>query len=161
MIAEQLEGKRIAITGGTGFVGTALIERLLRSVPGCELVLLVRPGKRTPVDERVRREILKNNAFDRLRRAGADGPEPFEAMCARRIRVIAGDVSTDGLGLDEADRATLASCDIVIHSAAAVAFDSPLDSAVEINLLGPSRIATTESIGFVVGPGMSIGSWPT
>ena len=34
-----------------------------------------------------------------------------------------------------------ASCDIVIHSAAAVSFDSPLDSAVEINLLGPTRVA--------------------
>ena len=31
-----------------------------------------------------------------------------------------------------------ASCDIVIHSAAAVSFDSPLDSAVEINLMGPT-----------------------
>ena len=29
----------------------------------------------------------------------------------------------------------------MIHSAATVAFDSPLDSAVEVNLLGPSRIA--------------------
>jgi nucleoside-diphosphate-sugar epimerase len=29
----------------------------------------------------------------------------------------------------------------VVHSAAAVSFDSPLDSAVEINLLGPTRIA--------------------
>ena len=36
---------------------------------------------------------------------------------------------------------SFASCDIIIHSAAAVSFDSPLDSAVEINLLGPSRIA--------------------
>ena len=35
----------------------------------------------------------------------------------------------------------LATCDIVIHSAAAVSFDSPLDSAVEVNLLGPTRIA--------------------
>ena len=39
------------------------------------------------------------------------------------------------------DRAAFASCDIVIHSAAAVSFDSPLDSAVEINLLGPTRVA--------------------
>ena len=51
-------------------------------------------------------------------------------------------MGTDGLGLTEADRAVLASCDVVIHSAAAVSFDSPLDSAVEINLLGPMRIAT-------------------
>ena len=141
MIAEELAGKRIAITGGTGFVGTALIERMLRSVPECRLVLLVRPGKRTSVDERVRREIFKNNAFDRLRREV--GREAFDTLTTERVTVIAGDVSTDGLGLNDADRATLASCDIVIHSAAAVAFDSPLDSAVEINLLGPMRIAAT------------------
>ena len=63
-------------------------------------------------------------------------------MIARRITTIAGDVGTDGLGLDD-DRPgrRSPSCDIVIHSAAAVSFDSPLDSAVEINLLGPTRIA--------------------
>ena len=48
--------------------------------------------------------------------------------------MIGGDVATDGLGLDGAGRAALAGCDIVIHSAATVAFDSPLDSAVEVNL---------------------------
>ena len=67
VISENLAGKRIAITGSTGFVGTALVERLLRSVPGCELVLLVRPSKRHDPAERVRREIFKNNAFDRLK----------------------------------------------------------------------------------------------
>ncbi|MFT7476476.1 MAG: fatty acyl-CoA reductase, partial [Verrucomicrobiales bacterium] len=46
MIVENLAGKRIAVTGSTGFLGTALIERLVRSVPDCELVLLVRPGRR-------------------------------------------------------------------------------------------------------------------
>src|SRR4029079_462780 len=43
----------------------------------------------------------------------------------------------------DADLATFLSCDTAIHSAAAIAFDSPLDSAVEINLLGPTRIADT------------------
>jgi alcohol-forming fatty acyl-CoA reductase len=141
VIPEALDGKRIAITGGTGFLGTALIERLMRSVPGCELVLLIRPGKRSTVTQRARREIFRNDAFDRLR---SDlGPDGFDAAFERRVQVIAGDVGTDGLGLGEADRAVLASCDIVVHSAATVAFDSPLDSAVEVNLLGPSRIALT------------------
>jgi HAD superfamily hydrolase (TIGR01490 family) len=143
MISEQLAGKRIAITGSTGFVGTALVERLLRSAPGCDLVLLVRPSRRHNATERVRREIFKNDAFDRLRAELKDTAEPFEAMVARRVVAIGGDVSTDGLGLNDADRAIFASCDIVIHSAAAVAFDSPLDTAVEINLLGPTRIAET------------------
>jgi fatty acyl-CoA reductase len=141
VIAEALERKRIAITGSTGFVGTALVERLLRSVPGCELVLLVRDGKRTPAARRVQRELLKNDAFDRLRAECAAGDETFDELAARRITTITGDVGNDGLGLSAADRAVLASCDVVIHSAATVSFDSPLDSAVEINLLGPTRIA--------------------
>jgi HAD superfamily hydrolase (TIGR01490 family) len=141
VIAESLAGKRIAITGATGFVGTALVERLLRAVPDCELVLLVRPGRRSIAAERVRKELLKNDAFDLLRKNLKDTAEDFDSMCARRIVTIAGDVSTDGLGLSPEDAQILASCDVVIHSAAAVSFDSPLDSAVEINLLGPTRIA--------------------
>jgi alcohol-forming fatty acyl-CoA reductase len=140
-VAKALEGKRIAITGGTGFLGTALIERLLRAVPGCEIVLLVRPGKRSSGSERARREIFRNDAFDRLR--SELGASQLDALVDSRVQVIAGDVGTDGLGLDDTDRATLASCDIVVHSAATVAFDSPLDGAVEVNLLGPSRIART------------------
>lgn len=138
MIAEGLAGRRVGVTGATGFVGTALVERLLRSVPECEVVLLVRNGRRTLAAERVRREILKNNAFDRLRGEwGAD----FDSIVARRLSVVTGDVGTDGLGLSPDDRRTFASCDVIIHSAASVAFDSPLDSAVETNLLGPMRIA--------------------
>jgi len=142
VIAEALAGQRIAITGSTGFVGTALVERLLRCVPDCDLVLLVRDGKRTRATERVRKELLKNDAFDRLRQAAADGGETFAEMTARRITTINGDVGRDGLGLSEEHRAVLASCHVVIHSAATVSFDSPLDRAVEINLLGPTRIAT-------------------
>ncbi len=144
MIAEQLAGKRIAITGSTGFVGTALVERLLRAAPGCKLVLLIRPSKRHDATERARREIFKNNAFDRLKQELVDaGGETFDEMIARRVLAVGGDVSTDGLGLSDADKAVFAACDTIIHSAAAVSFDSPLDLAVEINLLGPTRIADT------------------
>ena len=149
MIAESLAGKRLFVTGATGFLGTALVERLLREVPDCEIVLLVRPGKRSTVQQRVAREIVKNDAFDRLR-ADHAGPgsaggrsTAFDDLIARRLSAVAGDVSTDGLGLDAEGRAVLASCDIVIHSAATVSFDSPLDGAVEVNLLGPMRIAAT------------------
>lgn len=137
MLREALAGRRIAITGGTGFLGTALAERLLRAVPECEIALLVRPGRRGAAD-RVRREILRNNCFDRLR---AELGDRFDAEMDRRIHVMAGDVGVDGLGLDEAGREVLRSCQTVIHSAATVSFDSPLDAAVEINLLGPVRVA--------------------
>jgi|TARA_B100002003_G_scaffold39788_1_gene35305 HAD superfamily hydrolase (TIGR01490 family) len=140
MIAESLAGRRIAITGSTGFLGTALVERLLRSVPDCELVLIVRPGRRG-AERRVSRDILHNDAFDRLR--SELGKEAFEEMAARRITAAAGDVTDDGLGLDDEGRAALSGCDLFIHSAAIVSFDSPLDQAVEINLLGSVRIVET------------------
>jgi len=139
MIREALAGKRIAITGATGFLGTALVERLLRSVPECELVLLVRPGRRGAA-ERVRREIFRNDCFDRLR-AELGGAVAFDEMVARRVIAIAGDVGTDGLGLDDAGREALRTCEVAVHSAASVSFDSPLDAAVEVNLLGASRFA--------------------
>ncbi|MDE0267908.1 MAG: HAD-IB family hydrolase [Acidimicrobiaceae bacterium] len=140
MIVESLTGKRILITGATGFLGTALVERLLRCIPECELVLMVRPG-RHGATERVKRDILRNEAFKQLRVACSQTDETFEETIKRRIHAVAGDVSIDGLGLDSAGRDLLASCDIAIHAAATVSFDSALDDAVEVNLLGPKRIA--------------------
>ena len=111
MIADELAGKRIAITGATGFLGTALVERLLRCVPGCEVVLIVRSSRRTPASERVRREILRNDCFDRLR---AELGDRFDADMARRVLVIDGDVSRDGLGLDATGVELLAASDLVV-----------------------------------------------
>lgn len=140
MIREGLAGKRILVTGATGFLGTALVERLLRTVPDCQVTVLVRPGKRTAAPERTRREILRNDCFDRLHQEQPG----FEA----RLATIAGDVGTDGLGLDDEGRAALAATDVVIHSAATVSFDAALDAAVEVNLLGPTRIAEAlEAVG--------------
>ncbi|MEQ8716938.1 MAG: HAD-IB family hydrolase [Acidimicrobiales bacterium] len=140
MISEALAGKRIAMTGSTGFLGTALTERLLRTVDDCEIVLLVRPGRRGAT-KRVERDILRNDCFDRLREQV--GPDAFAAMIEQRIHPIAADVTADDLALDDEGREMLAGCDIVIHSAAAVAFDNPYDLAVETNLLGPVRLAAT------------------
>ena len=142
MIADDLAGTRIAVTGATGFLGTALVERLLRAVPDCELVLLIRAGRMRNVQQRAAREIFKNNCFDRLRDQ-LGGRDAFDAEVARRVQVIEGDVGTDGLGLTADGREVLATCDVVIHSAATVSFDSPLDLAVEVNLMGPTRIART------------------
>lgn len=141
MIADRLAGSRIAITGSTGFLGTALVERLLRGVPRCELVLLVRPGRRSNPSQRARREVFRNDAFNQL--LADRGKEAFWDEVDHRVTVIAGDVGQDGLGLDDEGRAVLASCDIVVHSAATVSFDAPLDNAVEVNLLGPTRLAET------------------
>jgi HAD superfamily hydrolase (TIGR01490 family) len=137
-VSHVLGGKRFFITGATGFLGTALVERLLRTIPDSRVVLLIRPGRRSTAEQRAIKEILRNDCFDRLREAHGDR---FDAQVASRLTAVAGDVATDGLGLDAAGMQLLSECDVVVHSAAAVSFDSPLDTAVEINLLGPSRVA--------------------
>ena len=137
-IVESLSGRRIFLTGATGFLGTALVERVLRTIPDAEVVLLVRAGRRASPAQRVQREIVRNDCFDRLRSELGDR---FAEETSRRLIAVAGDVGQDGLGLDDEGRRLLASSDVVVHSAATVSFDAPLDQAVEVNLLGPARVA--------------------
>ena len=144
-IEQDLREKRFFITGATGFLGTALVERILRCIPDAEITVLVRPGRRADAAARLAREVIKNDCFDRLRSELGDG---FADEVARRVRAVPGDVGRELLGLDDEGRDALRRADVVIHSAATVSFDAPLTQAVEINLLGPSRVAgALEEVG--------------
>ncbi|WP_298447786.1 HAD-IB family phosphatase [Ferrimicrobium sp.] len=138
MLESALSGKTLFVTGATGFLGTALVETVLRALPETNLVLLIRPGRNVTAEARADKDLFRNNCFDRLR--DQLGAENFKALIARRVRICPGDVGTDGLGLDAEGQRLLSDADVVIHSAATVSFDAMFDQAVEINLLGPTRV---------------------
>lgn len=59
-IAEMYENKTIFISGGTGFMGKVLIEKLLRSCSGLKkIILLIRTKKGKMTHERLR-DIMKD-----------------------------------------------------------------------------------------------------
>ncbi|XP_031622375.1 fatty acyl-CoA reductase wat-like [Contarinia nasturtii] len=126
-------GKNVFITGGTGFLGKTLIDKLLRSCPGVEnIYLLVRKKKGLDIHTRLEK-IFDDNAFERLR----------ETVPKFRHKIVAleGDCALAGFGLKITDRQTLLSnVNIVFHCAATVRFDEKLRLALNINVHGTREL---------------------
>jgi thioester reductase-like protein len=135
--------KAVLVTGATGFLGKAIVEKMLRSLPDLRrLYLLVRPqqrGNRTiPALERFESEVLSSTVFDRLRRDRGAG---FDDYVDQRVTVLPGDLTDDCFGLGEEDHRRLtAEVQVIINSAAVVVFDERLDLALELNTRGARRM---------------------
>lgn len=52
-VTEWYRNKTIFITGGTGFMGKVLVEKLLRSCPVRRIYLLMRPKRGVDVNQRL------------------------------------------------------------------------------------------------------------
>lgn len=132
-IPEWFAGKKLFFTGGTGFVGKVIIEKLLRSCPDIDTIyMLVRTKKGMSPAQRFD-EYRKEVAFTVLNR---DNPE-----CFKKLKLIRGDVTEEFLGISPEDQEELVkNVEIVIHCAATVRFVLPLKESVEFNVLGTWRM---------------------
>ena len=122
-IAELLAGKKIGMTGVTGFIGEQMLWKFLTECPETTTAVLVRRKGSLSATQRVA-SLLKKKIFkDLVAEAGS-----VEELMADRIDVIEGDLPD----APELPR----DIDVMVHCAGDVSFDPPIDAAFKTNVLG-------------------------
>ncbi|XP_077560488.1 putative fatty acyl-CoA reductase CG5065 [Haemaphysalis longicornis] len=132
-IAQFYRDQVVFITGGTGFIGKVLLEKLLRSFPGIkEIYLLVRRREEKEPEARIK-ALLNSQVFERVKK---EQPGALE-----KVKVVAGDLTQHNLGLTATDQDTLAAkVSVVYHAAATINFNAPLKRAVTVNVRGTQQV---------------------
>jgi fatty acyl-CoA reductase len=125
--------RSIFLTGATGFLGKAIIEKLLRTCPDVKnIYVLIRPKTGYDVTARLAK-LLDSPLYDRLK-----GERP-EAIL--KVVPIEGDIGIPDLGINDCDRSMLAQeVSVVIHSAATIRFNEKLRLAVQVNVGGTQEV---------------------
>ncbi len=145
-LREVLAGKRLLVTGTTGFLGKVFLARLLDAVPDVAVVhCVVRAGEggESEAQRRFRSEVLRSPVFDAL----GDGV-PDEWL-GRKLRPLPGDLAEPFLGLPAgAVEALRGEIDAVVSCAGLVDFEASLETAYRTNILGPQHVlALTHAVG--------------
>ncbi|KAJ6637081.1 putative fatty acyl-CoA reductase [Pseudolycoriella hygida] len=123
----------VLVTGGTGFLGKVLIEKLLRTCEDIQCVYVLVRSKRGLSSEKRYADLIKNPIFDRIRTSNPN--QLHKLIC------VAGDIAQPMIGLTESDVTKLIeNVNIVFHSAATVRFDQKLTDAANLNTLGSKRL---------------------
>ena len=128
MSADELAGSHVLLTGATGFLGQATLERLLTSYPDTHISVLIRPrGERTATDRLS--ALLRKNVFRPL--SERLGMAELARLVSERVTVIEGGLGSVTLPAD---------LDVVIHGASTVSFDPPVDEAFRTNVSGVAAL---------------------
>ncbi|CAH0602077.1 unnamed protein product [Chrysodeixis includens] len=131
-IAETFSGMKVLITGGTGFMGKVLVEKLLRKCPDISQILLLVRSKKGKNPKQRLEEIFNGPLFEKLRTLRG-GVEPL----LEKVTIVSGDVSEPDLAMSEPDRQmVIDDVNMIIHAAATIRFDEELKKAVLLNVRG-------------------------
>ena len=129
----------VLLTGATGFVGMEVLVRLLERGDR-DVVTIVRADDDREAEERMGGVL--NTLF---------APDDVEAVRGR-VRAVAGDLETRGLGLAAATRDRLTrEISAVAHCAASISFTQPLEDARRINVTGTHAVMQLASEAYANG----------
>lgn len=107
---------KCAITGATGYIGAHLLRWLLSTSRNRTFLVLARSSDRA----------------DKLRQ--------FLGRHADRVRIVLGDLTHSGLGLDGQDRIAMSGVDELWHVAGLSRFEGPYSRLAETNVAGTARL---------------------
>jgi long-chain acyl-CoA synthetase len=149
-VSRMLDGARLVVVGGTGFLGKLFWSMLLDRYPNVGRVfLVVRPKnpRETPAD-RFASEIVPSATLDPLRRAHG---ERFGAFLREKVVPVDGSMGRPLCGFSEAlVRELRGTIDAVVNVAGVVDFNPPLDEALDANAFGAQNlVALARALGDV------------
>eukprot|EP01084_Bolivina_argentea_P269877 458783_1 len=143
-IGEILSSYDIFITGASGFVGIAFLEKLLRlhskinngniRKMNARIFILLRPNRKYKrIESRLMDEMLSNALFNEYNQS-----ELQYLANNKKLIPINGDLGGDMLGVPQDDITLMKQSKNILfcHCAADVAFDPPFNSAMNINVNG-------------------------
>jgi len=114
-VSDALAGKRVLLTGSTGFLGKVTLSMLLHrygEVLG-RVWALVRRGSSTSADARFAEKVVRSEPFQPLR--DHRGDQEAEAFVLERCRVLDGDITDPLLGLSAELQMLTGQVDIVVN----------------------------------------------
>uniref|UniRef100_A0A182PIA4 Fatty acyl-CoA reductase n=1 Tax=Anopheles epiroticus TaxID=199890 RepID=A0A182PIA4_9DIPT len=126
----------ILLTGGTGFLGKVLLEKILRCLSVRKVFLAVRVKDGRKPAERLQ-ELLKDVLFNRLRH------DTSIEQLLERIEPVEISLEADGVGLgmdDSTEARLLQETELIFNVLASVKFNESIKNAVGTNVGGTRRV---------------------
>lgn len=120
---------KVLVTGGTGFLGTALLPYLVKDPKVETIYLLTRPSAKQTQSERI--ASLIDKVFKPADRA----------LATMKLATAPGDLTMDRMGIDnETEIQLLRDCTHIMHIGASTDFGAPLEESRSINVEGTRKL---------------------
>ncbi|XP_059306065.1 fatty acyl-CoA reductase 2, chloroplastic-like [Lycium ferocissimum] len=138
-INEFFEGKNILVTGATGFLAKALIEKMLRTTPKVNRIyILIRAMDKEAAFHRLKSEIMESKLFKCLEEIHGESDKLF---IQSKLVPVVGNIYEPNLGMDIITAHKIAEeIDLIVDSAAITTFDERYDLALDANVNGPYQL---------------------